>query len=177
MLKLMIHEIEKACKNLDEFLLASDMNSFYIEVHGIKGALANIGAMELSEKAFDLEIAASKKDTAFCVDNLPHLQEKLSNLRSALIEAFSVISSSDSFVIPPELPDIFERLRDAFAETDLILIDKEVENLNALNLSGILGEEIEKIKDMMMMMNYDEATEQMLKLLDSTQCLDSPLVN
>jgi CheY-like chemotaxis protein/HPt (histidine-containing phosphotransfer) domain-containing protein len=177
MLKLMMQEIEKACKNLGEFLLANDMNSFYIEVHGIKGALANIGAMELSERAFDLEVAASVKDIVFCVDNLPHLLERLGILRSGLKEAFSVNSSGDAVLIPPELPGIFERLKNAFAETDLMLIDKEVEILNSLGLAGVLGGEVEKIKDMVMMMNYEEATEQMLKLLDSTQCLDSALVN
>jgi len=173
MLKLMIQEIEKACKNLDKFLRENDMNGFYIEAHGIKGALANIGAMELSEKAFDLEVASGEKDTAFCAENLPPLLERLNGLRLSLKEAFSVISNDGPFTIPPELPCIFERLIDAFAEVDLILIDKEIENMNALNLNDGLREEIEKIKDLVMMMNYAEATELIHKLLDNTQRLST----
>jgi len=171
-LKLMIKEIEKACNNLNKFLLAEDMDNFYIEVHGIKGALANIGAMKLSAKAFDLEIASAKMDSAFCIKNLPPLLEGLSTFGMKLKEAFSAINSSpsdDLLIIPPALPHIFERLTDACAETDLVLIDKEMENLDALNLSDALKEEIEYIKDLVMMMNYDEAAEQMHKLLTSTQ--------
>jgi len=165
-LKLMIKEIEKASKNLNAFLRANDMNSFYIEVHGIKGALANVGAIKLSEKALDLEVASNKKDTDFCAKNLPPLLEGLNTLKLNLEEIFSTTNSSDEpLIIPAELPHIFERLINAFAETDLVLIDKEIENLDALNLTHALKEKIEQIKDMVMMMNYDEATERMNKLL------------
>ena len=171
-LKLLIKEIEKAYNNLNKFLLAKDMDNFFIEAHGIKGALANIGAMELSAMAFDLEVASSKMDSVFCTKYLPSLLEGLSTFALKLKEAFSTISSNPSdglLIVPPELPHIFERLIDAFSETDLLLIDKEVENLNALNMSGALKEEIEYIKDLVMMMSYDEAAEQMRKLLTSTQ--------
>jgi len=167
-LKLMTQEIEKVCKNLNEFLLANDMDNFYIEVHGIKGALATIGAMNLSEKAFDLEIESGKKDAAFCAENLPRLLKRLNNLKLNLKEAFSIINANDTpFIIPPELPYIFERLISSFAEIDLVLIDEEIEKLNALNLSGALKEEIEQIKDLVMMMEYDEAKKRMSQYLDN----------
>jgi CheY-like chemotaxis protein len=47
-LRLMTHEIEKSNKTLPEYLSANDMKNFGIVVHSIKGALDNIGAMELS---------------------------------------------------------------------------------------------------------------------------------
>jgi PAS domain S-box-containing protein len=161
-LKLMIQEIEKTHKKLSSFLLANDMNNFCIVVHGLKGALANLGAIELSEKALNLEIASEEMNAEFCAENLPSLLEKLNAFALSLKEAFSAINSNDDpFMIPPELPQIFENLMVAFTETDLVLIDKEIENLNALNLIGALKEEVEQIKDMVMMMNYDEAIERM----------------
>jgi HPt (histidine-containing phosphotransfer) domain-containing protein len=176
MLKLMIQEIEKAHKNLNEFLRANDMSSFYVEAHGIKGALANIGAMGLSKRASDFEVASNKKDVVFCAENLPSFLEKLGDFNLKLKEVFSVITNDATLVIPSELPKIFERLIGAFAETDLMLIDKETEKLDALNLSGVLKEEIEQIKDMVMMMNYDEATEQIRRLLGNVQRLDFSLI-
>jgi len=172
MLKLMVCETEKARKNLSEFLLADDMKGFRIEVHGIKGALASIGAMDLSEKAYNLEIASGKKDTVFCAENLPPFLEKLSGLGLSLKEAFSVASDGRPFVISSEMLDIFERLTNAFAKTDLMLIDKEIEHLDSLKLSGALKEEVEQIKDMVMMMDYDDATRKMHGLLNQAQHLD-----
>jgi hypothetical protein len=47
-----------------------------------------------------------------------------------------------------------------------VLIDQEIEKLNALNLSGRLKEELEQVKDAVMMMEYDRATEHIQQLLD-----------
>ena len=166
-LQFMIQEVEKSLQNLPDYLSADDMNNFHIEIHGIKGALANIGAMELSGKAFDLETASDKKDRVFCVSNLPNFIEELSILNLKLKEAFSVITQGgDPIEIPPELPNIFEKLISAFDETDLTLIDEEIEKLNTLNPVGALKEEIDKIKDSVMMMDYDTAVKQIHKLLD-----------
>ena len=167
-LRLMIQEMEKARVNLKKFLIAKDMENFRIEVHGMKGSLANIGAMELSAKARELEIASDRMDAEYCASNLPELTEDLSYFILKLKEAFSVISQTEGPIeIPPELPYIFERLIGAFDDMDLVFIDKEVENLNALNLSGALKGELDHILDAVMMMDYDSATAQIHKLLGS----------
>jgi CheY-like chemotaxis protein/HPt (histidine-containing phosphotransfer) domain-containing protein len=156
----MMQEIEKGDKNLKTFLAADDMNQFCIAVHGIKGSLANIGAMELSSKALALEKASNKTDNGFCAANLPSFLEELNGLCGGLKEAFSVICQDSGPVeIPPELPLIFKRLIDAFDEFDLPRIEKEIAALDSLHTSGALKEEIEKIKDLAMMMDYDGAKE------------------
>ena len=91
MLELMVQEIEKSNKNLVEFLSANDMNSFRIEVHGMKSSLANVGSMELSGKALELEIASRNEDAGLCAANLPSLLEGLNNLNLKLKEAFDAI--------------------------------------------------------------------------------------
>ena len=165
-LKLMMQEIVKSDENLNAFLSASDMDRFRIEAHGIKGALDNIGALELSAKAYCLETASARKDSDFCAANLPFFLEELNGLYLSMKEAFSVINQSDRPAeIPPEVPHIFKNLTVAFDEMDLVFIEKEIEKLNALKLNGALREEIEQIKDNVMMMNYDAAVEQMEKLL------------
>ena len=165
-LKLMLQEIEKSNENLPSFLSAGDMENFGIEVHGIKGTLANIGAMDLSEKAFDLEAASNIKDADFCIINLPAFLEKLNDLYLGLQEAFSTIDQSGDLIeVPPELHIILEKLMDAINEIDLVLIDNEIENIDGLDLSGGVGDEIEKIKDAVMMMDYSIAAENIEKLL------------
>ncbi|MCL1975410.1 MAG: ATP-binding protein [Firmicutes bacterium] len=164
-LRLIIKEINKSYKNLPEFLSAGDLESFRIEVHGIKSALANIGAMEISALARDLETASDKKDLQYCQNNLLAFLVEIDSLSSKLQKAFSIIrKSGETLQIPPELPNIFKRLTNAFIDIDLVNIDKEVENLDALMLSGELQEKVEQIKDMVMMMDYEGAMDKMNKL-------------
>jgi signal transduction histidine kinase/CheY-like chemotaxis protein/HAMP domain-containing protein/HPt (histidine-containing phosphotransfer) domain-containing protein len=159
-LELAMREIEKNDKNLNTFLAANDMNQFNIAVHGMKGSLANIGAMELSAKAFALEKASNTDDKDFCAANLPPFLEELNKLRDKLAEVFSVICHGSAPVdVPPELPQVFNRLLCAFGECDIAQIEKETAVLNTLPLSGTLKEEVAKINDLVMVMDYEGATE------------------
>ncbi|MCL1790885.1 MAG: ATP-binding protein [Peptococcaceae bacterium] len=166
-LKLMSKEIKKSVQELPAMLAADDMKNFGISVHGIKGAFANIGAMDLSAKAFDLEMATEKRNKAYCVANLPGFLQRLNDLDRKLNEAFALIAhkANPETEAPPELPFIFRRMEQAFRDVDLLMIDEEVENLNALNLGGALEDEIDQIKDLIMIMDYDSAVECMNNLL------------
>ena len=92
MLDLMILEIEKSNKNLREFLAANDLHNFRIEVHGIKSSLANVGSMDLSTKAFELEVASRDMNHDLCAAKLPALLEGLQNLLAKLKEAFAAVN-------------------------------------------------------------------------------------
>jgi signal transduction histidine kinase/ActR/RegA family two-component response regulator/HPt (histidine-containing phosphotransfer) domain-containing protein len=165
-LKFLIQEIIKSRKNLNTFLLNSKLNNFCTEVHGIKGSLANIGANDLSDKAFKLELASDKGDVIFCKNHLPSFLESLGSLNSRLIEAFNAINVSDETIeIPPELAPILQKLIQSVEKFDLFLVERHVEHLEKLNLSGTLKDEIEQIKDMIMIMNFDGAKEQIKKML------------
>jgi HPt (histidine-containing phosphotransfer) domain-containing protein len=174
-LQLTIKEIEKCENKLNGFLADNDMYNFSIEVHGMKSSLANIGAMELSEQAYALETAADKADTAFCAAALPSFLEKLTNFKTSLKEAFAEkMQSRDSLEIPSELSAILkvilEKLIIALNQNDYLTIDTEVENLNALNTKGALKEEIEKINDAVLMMDYNGALGIMENLMTNPAC-------
>ncbi|MCL1876226.1 MAG: ATP-binding protein [Synergistaceae bacterium] len=168
MLKLVIGDINKSDKNLKEFLAAEDMHNFHIEVHGIKGSLASIGAMEHSLIARDLELASDEADIKYCIANLPSFLNGLNKLNLKIKESFANMNQSDEPVeISPELSHILKRLTEAFVEIDLTRIDKELENLDALDLKGALKEKIEQIKDEAIVMDYDAATAHIAELLDN----------
>ncbi len=166
-LRLMRDEIGKSRENLDRFLVAGDMENFHIEVHGIKSALANIGAIDLSAEALDLEIASAGQDAIFCAANLPALLNGLAALSTALNEAFAAIAKSDAPAepLPPELPGIVEIMTRAFGEVDLVAIDSAVEKLDALPLHGAAKDTVERAKDAILIMDYDKATKFLMELL------------
>ncbi|MCL2705625.1 MAG: ATP-binding protein [Spirochaetaceae bacterium] len=157
-LKLTIKEIEKCDKNLNEFLAAGDMRNFTIEVHSIKGSLANIGAMELSRRAYELEIAANREDKNFCTSNLVPFLEQLRILRANLSDIFEAKKQFQSHIeIPAELFPILKNLKYAFKETDFLAIDKGIKSFNSINPGSALKEEIDKIKDAVLIMDYESA--------------------
>jgi len=161
-LKLMIKEIEYCDVKLRELLKSGDMRNFCIAVHSLKSSLANIGVMELAEKARELEAASDRSDIDFCNSNLPLLLKMINTLSSKLKEAFSIIIQNESAYgidIPPELPHIFGRVKKAFEKMDIVSIHDEIEHLNSLNLNGPLKEKIEQITEAVMIMDYDTATE------------------
>jgi CheY-like chemotaxis protein/HPt (histidine-containing phosphotransfer) domain-containing protein len=167
-LRLAIKEFEKCDKNLKEFLNASDMRNFSIEVHSAKGSLANMGAMELSSRALELEKASYREDKDFCSLNLKSFLDELGALSLKLQEAFKEKKRlSAPAVLPPEMPEIFNKLTAAFAETDFLAIDEEMEKLNSVKdavKDEFLQEEIEKIKDAVFLMDYEGAKEVMQNL-------------
>ena len=166
-LPLLIKEIEKCDKNLKKFLASGDMGNFTIEVHGMKGSLANIGAMGLSALAKELETASDHEDAVFCASNLAPFLDALAGLGSSLVEAFGAENrNSDPVEIPPELPVIFEKLTRAFEETDFLAIEKLMRSLNELKPKGALKEEIRNINDAVLVMDYGSAMEVMQKLLE-----------
>ncbi|MDR2541843.1 MAG: transporter substrate-binding domain-containing protein [Treponema sp.] len=170
LLRLTIKEIIKCDNNLREFLAAGDMHNFSIEVHSMKGSLSNIGVIELSELAYKMETAADNKDAAFCAAQMPVFLKELDKLKQSLVKAFADNTSSlEQPEVTPELQAktaaIFDKLKNAFKETDLILIDEAIIDLDTLNLSGSLYEEVEKIKDAVTVMDYEEAMVIMAKCL------------
>jgi len=165
-LRLMLKEVEKCDRNLNAFLADGDMNNFRIEVHSMKGSLANIGVAELSERAYALELASGKGDIPYCAANLPPLLQSLDELSLQIAEAFALGCADDGPTdVPPELHPIFESLTEAFHETDIIMIDECLEQLAALSLTGSLGDEIEQLTDAVIMTDFDFAREIMRRLI------------
>ncbi|MCL2078164.1 MAG: ATP-binding protein [Oscillospiraceae bacterium] len=161
-LKLMIAEIDKYHKKAANF---EDVYDFEIATHSMKGSLSNIGATRLSEKAAELEEVAKRKDVMSCWENLTGLLKELECLKDEIKDALAV-KGNQATEIPEELPKIFKRMVAAFDETNFEAIDEELENLDALNLNEVIREEIERIKESVIMMDYEGAT-QMMETLSS----------
>jgi len=165
--RLLTKEIEKCDRNLRGFLAANDLRGFRVEVHGMKSSLANVGAMTLAAKARELEVTSDKQDIDFCLTHLPEFLRELNQLTLQLKDALAAVRQRENQIeLPPELPPVLDDLTHAFGEMDLVRIDQEVEKLGLLNLRGALAEEIEQVKDAIMMMDYDGATAHIRKLLD-----------
>jgi len=166
-LRSLIKEIEKCTEKLNSFITKNDMKNFAIEVHSMKSSLANVGAMELSVKALELESASTRKDSEFCEVNLPPFSNALRDLGIKLAKVLSEMRreyNSGLQTIPPETAVILNRMRDFIKKMKYKEINVELKNLEALRLGGTLKDNIDEIKDAIIVMDYDCALEKIERL-------------
>lgn len=109
----------KKTKYLQELLECEDMKNYRIEVHALKSASANIGAMELSAKAKVQEDAAAAQDVETVrdtYDELMELYQKLLAEIKLLLEKKGRFGAEDDTDKPEIAPDVMqEGIREALA--------------------------------------------------------------
>ena len=169
-LRLLVREIGKCKRSLDRFLDIDDMLNFSIDIHSMKSSLANLGAMELAEKAHDLEDASEQRDIDYCRSNLGEFFNALSELGENLSAAFPVqYQSGIAMEIPANLAKLLERMTEACKRIDFEAINSALNELETYKLRGELKEEIEDVMDAVMVMDYDRVMEIIKHLLDGTK--------
>jgi len=92
-IKLMTKLLPGRIKTLDE-LLNSDINTFAIEVHGLKSTLKNVGAGKLGDDAGKLEGFAFDNDINKCNENYPAFRAALVELGNSLTQILETQKSN-----------------------------------------------------------------------------------
>jgi HPt (histidine-containing phosphotransfer) domain-containing protein len=166
-LKLFTKETPKYISVLTELLAANDMHNFTIKAHSIKSSLANVGAMSISAKAYELESAGLRKDTEFCASHLQSFSKALEDLSVKITEAFSELPKGNgSPVISTELELILKGMMDSLNGKKYIEINDNLKKLETQKLDGSLKERIEEIMDAIIIMDYQSALDEIQKLLN-----------
>ena len=159
-IEMFLREYDKRVENLNMYLADEDMESLRTEVHGIKGALALLGAMKLKTKAQHLENAARESDMAFYTMNFPEFISDLTAFGTELKAAYTELRCNrPTFTIPPELPPILNRITELIAGDDIVAIYDQVDLLDTLDLTGFLKEEVDRLKSAVLIMNYEYSLE------------------
>jgi len=76
------------CERLSAFIKDNDINKFSISIHAIKSVLSSVGAMKLSEAAFQMETASKNNDLTYCAQQFPEFGERLLSLHKTLSVIF-----------------------------------------------------------------------------------------
>jgi CheY-like chemotaxis protein/HPt (histidine-containing phosphotransfer) domain-containing protein/anti-sigma regulatory factor (Ser/Thr protein kinase) len=83
--------LQKHCDTMSALLQDGNLAHFTITVHGLKSALAQVGAKELSEMAAGLEAVSKEGNAGLCLERFPVFRERLLALDarlSAVLEKF-----------------------------------------------------------------------------------------
>lgn len=73
-------------KKLDTAFSSRDWRNYTIYVHGLKGALRNVGAEELGQQAYELEMAGKKQDEAFILANNKNFTDSFDSFAAKLLK-------------------------------------------------------------------------------------------
>ena len=142
-----------------------NLRDYVIAVHGLKGSLFNIGAVDLGGKAFDLETGADKggvkevsakncglvKDTKLLIENI-----------NAALREYASRCGGVMLSVPDRA--LLERLKQCCENYDISGIDGALEELDAASYES--GEDlIAWIKERVIMSEFNEAAARIAKYL------------
>lgn len=167
LLQLYCLEGKRKLKQLRQLFEKEDYQNYEIEVHGLKSASANVGAMELSGHAKEHEKAAARGDTEFVRAHFEELFEEYQEL-IAHIEAYM----KDTIEADPEpeegtldREELLLQVKEALARLKKFRsreCAEIVEELLKHSLDGQVKEKLTDIRDQLQLYE-DDAAEQMLQ--------------
>ena len=80
--------LDEKLKNMDACLAKGDLTGFAMDAHGLKGVLANIGAMKHAESAAALEIGAKAENTSLCMERFTTFASVMTEFAAGLKKCF-----------------------------------------------------------------------------------------
>ncbi|MDR3264931.1 MAG: response regulator [Synergistaceae bacterium] len=137
-----------------------EWESFRIEVHGMKSALANVGARRLSLEARSLELAAQEVRTEYIEAHYPEFSEDLAQLGKNLENALKEIQPAEDVEKNAASEEDVKQL-----ETRLQEVDRLLETLEHDAAMGILN-------DLMSCAYGDEADDRLRRILEALESYD-----
>ncbi len=161
-LKTYLRETTEMYQKFDE-LVANDIDTFKIKIHGLKSSSANIGAVFISEKARLLEMASKDYDMAYIKENLPpfykELKELLSNIESS-INDYEKSKNKDVKDIKNSI-DIkkLNLIKEAANNFDITTMETIMEEISKQAYNEEISELIENIETTIDNFEYDKCIE------------------
>ncbi len=159
---------------LNELLAKGDYKNYEVEVHGLKSASANIGAMELSACAKAHEMAASGGDIEYIKMHFSDLITAYENQLGDIKEYLDTIPGADEGKEEKEAPTIEnEKLVQEIGEA-LELLEHfrskecahKIESLRKYRMEDDVGQKLEEISEQLKMYEDDKAEQLLHELLN-----------
>jgi signal transduction histidine kinase/CheY-like chemotaxis protein/HPt (histidine-containing phosphotransfer) domain-containing protein len=139
---------------------AGAMKDFATQVHALKGALASIGAEEISAMAAELEAAAKAPavDLTNIEKQLPVFTKRLAELLSNIHDALGSMTELPNTQISLPLPiPLLHELKAALKTEKADDIDHILDELNQKPLDPKTKDSLEQISDQVLMAEFDNA--------------------
>ncbi|MDR1888796.1 MAG: HAMP domain-containing protein [Zoogloeaceae bacterium] len=172
LLPVAVREIDGALGKMEAFLEQNDDHAFTVLVHGIKGALNSVGALNLGNFAYELEMAAKTTRLEECRERYPEFARKLREFSGALAETLTGGRVADA----PETPRAegdpaalcvdLENIRTALDAYDLAQAGKHLESARRFSYArekmpvgeATIDAQLENVAHLLESIEYEDAS-------------------
>ena len=155
-------QIEKKAAQIEDLMQKEDWAGYTIEVHALKSLSKQIGAMELSELAANMEKAGNARDTASIREHTGRLLE-LYRGYIPIFEPFFVEEKVDESTKEEASAEVLreqlEVLKDASENLDMDLMEETIKVLDAYHYEDWQKELFDKLKEAVEELDVDTCGE------------------
>jgi CheY-like chemotaxis protein len=159
-------------RKIQKCLETNDLALYTTYIHALKGALANIGAEELSKAAFDLENAGRRGDLVYVRHSndlfVSALERLLKNISASPASCGKDRDEATSTTDAGHIKEELERLAAALENMDAGVINRTVDELLKKPLAEDVRSIIRNISKHILMVEYEEATHPTKELIKPT---------
>ncbi|MGL6194491.1 MAG: ATP-binding protein [Thermoguttaceae bacterium] len=148
-------------EKLERYLGDTDVNSYAIEIHGIKGALLGMGYESLAAEAAKLEREAKEGDFVVCQKRTPAFIGELRQLGSDLTEIFTEIEKGCEVQKKQGNPEHFEfmvsKIRSALDAFEGEMAMEGIAELSEYEYGESINENLSRLKELIEEYDFENA--------------------
>ena len=153
--------IEKKADKIEALLKDEDWASYTVEVHALKSASRQIGALDLSELAAELELAGNSRDVNKIKANTDSMLAKYRSYQP-ILEPYFVVQEEIGDLEPMTdsiLADMFEKMRAAVDELDMDEMSNVITEMKKYSYTDEGREYFEKLREAVENIDVDACQE------------------
>jgi signal transduction histidine kinase/ActR/RegA family two-component response regulator/HPt (histidine-containing phosphotransfer) domain-containing protein len=169
-LEIYCRDVESALPVLND-ISEKNIEDFTIQVHALKTASANVGAVDISNDAAFLEEAGKKGDLQTIWEETDIFRGRLTDLISDIRKAVPLVNGANKGAEETESTSIADdllRLKKAIRSKDIGAIDMALDEISAVHSSDNTKNMLSLISNHVLMADFDEAEDIVNNLLEGT---------
>ena len=160
--------IEKKARKIEHCLADGMIKDYTIEVHALKSTARMIGAMELSQRFYELEQKGKEEDTEYLHHNTPQVLEQYRSYKEYLLPFAREKNHNKKQGETTVVIDILQTMHDAMDSFDLDTVDEQLKQLEQYQLPQSCEPLLEELQCQVADVAIEEViatTEQMMQQL------------
>lgn len=152
--------LKKNADIIEEYFKNGDIENYTIQVHALKSSARLIGALDLSERALNLELAGKDKNMDVINQDTDFLLKMFRSLEAPLKDALGIVDDSKKPKAPVEmLTNAFKIILECMDNFDFDTTDKIISRLDKYSMPDEYVETFDRLKQLVTEVEHDEIVE------------------
>lgn len=153
-LKTYYRSIDSKANDIENAFNNNDIENYTIYVHALKSSSRAIGAYELGDMAYELELCGKSGDIDTIRANTPYLLSTLEILSEKMAPFFQT-NNDICNIDEEELISMLEELKIYLADSNLVLVNDTLTQLESVYYNEDSNELINTLSDLALQMEYE----------------------